>query len=82
MSVLAYRFEKFFSNSWRGLITSKVGIAGPFDLQVVNCYGYISRNNPITNGDEALTGLNQGELQEALKKIEALQPLLNERLFS
>ena len=82
MFAFAYRSERFFSNGWRGLVTSKAGIAGPFDLRVVDCYGYFRRNNPITNGAEALTGLNEGELQEALQKIEALQPLLNERMFS
>jgi len=80
--LFAYRSERFYNNGWRGLVTSGAGIEGPYDLRVVDCYGYLRRNNPITNGAEALTGLNEGELQEALAKIEALPPLLNERLFS
>ena len=80
--LFAYRSERFFSNRWRGLVTSSVGLEGPYDLRVVDCYGYFRRNNPITNGAEALMGLNERELQEALAKIEALPPLLNERLFS
>ncbi len=76
-----YRYTKFFANGWRGLITSMVGLEGPFELRVVDSYGYI-RPHEITNGCKALEGLSRSEMQEALAKIEALPPLLNERLFS
>lgn len=77
-----YYHLNFFANGWRGLVTSMVGRDGPFDVRVVNNYGYIRRHTPITGGKEALEGLSESEMKEALAKIEALPPLRNERSFS
>jgi hypothetical protein len=77
-----YHSQRFFNNCWGGLVTSMVGMNGPYDLRVFDGEGRIRRHNPITNGAEALEGLSESELQEALAKIEALPTYRNERHFS